>query len=50
MATHPAEPEPVVPGDEPATPNPSHLPVEPEFGPMLEPVEPEDPRVKPPAL
>lgn len=48
MATHPVEPEPLVPDDAP--PNPSHLPVEPEFGPVPEPVEPEDPRVKPPSL
>jgi hypothetical protein len=49
MATHPVEPEPE-PGSEPSVPNPSHLPVEPEFGPALPPAEPEDPRGKPPNL
>jgi hypothetical protein len=49
MSTHPVEPEePLTPGNEPAAPNPSHLPVEPEFGPMPAPVEPEDPLGKPP--
>lgn len=49
MATHPVEPEPLPPDREPTVPNPSHLPVEPEFGPQP-PVEPEDPRGKPPSL
>ena len=49
MATHPVEPEPPA-GPEPEAPNPSHLPVEPEFGPLPEPVQPEDPRGKPPTL
>lgn len=48
MATHPAEPEPMSPDEEPAQFNPSHLPVEPEFGPMVPPGEPEDPGAKPP--
>jgi hypothetical protein len=46
MATHPVEPEPE-PGDEASAPNPSHLPVEPEFGPVLPPAEPEEPHGKP---
>jgi hypothetical protein len=44
MATHPVEPDPGeddAPG--PGAPNPSRLPVEPEFGPQLPPAEPEDP-------
>lgn len=49
MATHPVEPEPE-PGDEDGAPNPSHLPVEPEFAPVLPPVEPEEPGGKPPTL
>ena len=50
MATHPVEPEPLPPGPEPTVPNTSHLPVEPEFGPMLPPAEPESPRGRPPSL
>ena len=50
MATHPAEPDSLPSGPVPDTPNPSHLPVEPEFVPMLPAAEPEDPRVKPPTL
>ena len=50
MATHPVEPEPLPPDREPAVPNTTHLPVEPEFGPEPPPVEPEDPRGKPPSL
>ena len=50
MATHPVEPEPDTPASEPSEPNPTHLPVEPEFGPMLPPGEPEDPGVKPPTI
>ena len=46
---HPAEPDAEDNGDEAAT-NPSQLPIQPEFGPVLEPVEPEDPGVKPPHL
>jgi hypothetical protein len=48
MATRPVEPEPAAPDEVP--PNTSHLPVEPEFGPVPEPVEPEEARVKPPTL
>ena len=43
---HPVEPDPEDTGDEAAS-NPTQLPIEPEFGPMLEPIEPEDPGVKP---
>ena len=44
MATHPVEPETAEePGDNPGAPNPSRLPVEPEFGPMEPPAEPEEP-------
>lgn len=50
MATHPVEPEPLPPDEEESAPNPSHLPVEPEFGPELPPAEPEDPRGKPPVI
>ena len=50
MATHPVEPEQPPEGGEPAQPNPTHLPVEPEFGPMPVPTEPEDPRGRPPVL
>ena len=31
-------------------PNPTHLPVEPEFGPMLPPAEPEQPKAEPPTI
>jgi hypothetical protein len=53
MATHPVEPEPL---PEPQQhehqpqPNPSHLPVEPEFGPMLQPAQPEEPGVPQPEI
>ncbi|MBE7941717.1 MULTISPECIES: stereocilin [Ramlibacter] len=48
MATHPVEPEPLPPGPEPGgATNPSHLPVEPEFGPQMPPAEPEDPLARP---
>jgi len=50
MATHPVEHEPSPPDDDSGAPNPSHLPVEPEFAPMLPPAEPEDPHGKPPTL
>ena len=49
MPVHPVESDPVMPADEPA-PNPTHLPIEPEFGPMLPPAEPEDPGAKPPHI
>jgi hypothetical protein len=50
MATRPTEPEPTGPGESPAEPNPTRLPVEPEFGPQLPPAEPDDPGVKPPTI
>ena len=50
MSTHPVDPDPIEPAEEPAAPNPTQLPVEPEFGPMLQPQEPEDPGVKPPTI
>jgi len=48
---HPVEPE-ALPGhntDE-APPNPTQLPVEPEFGQALPPAEPEDPGVRKPTV
>ena len=50
MATHPVESEPGADGPDPVAPNPTRLPVEPEFGPLLPPAEPEDPGVKAPTL
>jgi len=49
MATHPVDPEPPQPHPEPAAPNPSHLPVEPEFDPAV-PVEPDQPLGTPPRI
>ena len=47
---HPVEPDPEGhEADDPA-PNPSQLPVEPEFGPMLPPGEPDEPGVTAPHL
>jgi len=44
MATHPVEPsESETPGSDTAAPNPTRLPVEPEFGPQPPATEPEDP-------
>jgi len=45
--THPVEPEPA--GTD-LPPNPSQLPVEPEFGQALPPAEPEDPGVSKPKI
>jgi hypothetical protein len=50
MATHPVEPEPLPPDSEPAAPNPSHLPIEPEFAPQLPPADADDPHAHPPKL
>ena len=51
MATHPVEPDETDEStQDPGAPNPSRLPVEPEFGPMQPPAEPEDPAVKHPHL
>jgi hypothetical protein len=47
--THPVEPDPAPASDNPA-PNPTQLPVEPEFGQALPPAEPEDPTVRPPVI
>ena len=47
--THPVEPDPAPAKDAPS-PNPTQLPVEPEFGQALPPAEPEDPKVKPPVI
>ena len=50
MATHPADGEPFSPEPESPMPNPTHLPVEPEFAPQLPPSEPQDaPGHNPPA-
>jgi len=51
MATHPVEPE--TPDEQPSdtgAPNPTRLPVEPEFGPVPPVFEPEDPTVHKPAI
>lgn len=48
MATHPVEPDsPDEDDDDTGAPNPSHLPVEPEFGPLPPAAEPEDPLQRP---
>jgi hypothetical protein len=49
--THPVEPDPYPPGEGgDAPPNPSQLPIEPEFGQALPPAEPEDPGVSKPTI
>ncbi|HET8745168.1 MAG TPA: hypothetical protein VFM98_06170 [Ramlibacter sp.] len=49
--THPVEPEPYPEeSSDEAPPNPSQLPVEPEFGQALPPAEPEDPGVQKPTI
>ena len=51
MPIHPIEPDPLLsPESESAGLNPTHLPVEPEFGPALPPAEPEEPGVRPPQI
>jgi hypothetical protein len=45
MSTHPVEPDLQPAEQESGAPNPSQLPVEPEFAPVLPPAEPEDPGV-----
>ena len=52
MSTHPVEPEPAPAQEQsqPVTPNPTHLPVEPDFGPILQPALPEDPRAPVPNI
>jgi hypothetical protein len=47
---HPPQPETESAEDEPAAPNTSQLPIEPEFGPLPPPQEPEDPGADPPKL
>lgn len=48
---HPVEPEPMTPGgDDAPAPNPTQLPIEPEFGQALPQAEPEDPGVPKPAI
>ena len=46
--THPVEPDP--PTTDTPSPNPTQLPVEPEFGQALPQAEPENPTVKPPVI
>ena len=51
MATHPVEQDPPQDHDpDAAAPNPSRLPVQPEFGPQPPAAEPEDPLAKPPPI
>lgn len=51
MPLHPVEPDPLLPPEDDTTaPNPTKLPVEPEFGPMLPPAEPDEPFAKPPHI
>ena len=47
MPIHPVEPDPLPSDGEARAPNPTHLPIEPEFGPLLPPGEPEDPGAHP---
>lgn len=48
MPTHPVEPDAEPAQADTPAPNPSQLPVEPEFGPLVPPGEPEDAHPKPP--
>lgn len=48
--THPVEPDPSPTEGDRSAPNPTQLPVEPEFGPALPPTEPEDPGVQRPPI
>lgn len=48
--THPVEPDPQAPRSDEGAPNPTQLPVEPEFGPLVPAGEPEDPGVEKPHL
>ena len=52
MSTHPVEPEPAPAPEhhEPVPANPTHLPVEPEFGPALAPARPEEPGTPSPKI
>lgn len=47
MNIHPVKSEPLPQQGDPGVPNPTHLPVEPDSGPLLPPAEPEDPGAKP---
>ena len=49
MATAPVEPGTTPSEEEGGAPNPTQLPIEPEFGPMTPPSEPEEPGVQHPA-
>lgn len=48
--THPVEPEPMQPASDDPAPNPTQLPIEPEFGQALPQGEPEEPGVPRPAI
>jgi hypothetical protein len=48
--THPVEPEPSPAHSDDAAPNPTQLPVEPEFGQALPQAEPDAPGVPKPAI
>jgi hypothetical protein len=48
--SHPVEPELMQPGADTPEPNPTQLPIEPEFGQALPPAEPEDPGVQKPVI
>jgi hypothetical protein len=48
--THPVEPDPDGSEGDSAAPNPTQLPVEPEFGQALPQAEPEDPGVSKPKI
>jgi len=48
--THPVEPDPDANQADTAAPNPTQLPVEPEFGQALPQAEPEDPGVSKPKI
>jgi hypothetical protein len=48
--THPVEPEPSSGDSDDAAPNPTQLPVEPEFGQALPQAEPEEPGVPRPVI
>jgi hypothetical protein len=47
---HPVEPDPEGHDADDPAPNPTQLPIEPEFGPMLPPGEPDEPGAQSPHL
>jgi hypothetical protein len=47
---HPVEPDPEGQEADDAAQNPTQLPIQPEFGPLLPPGEPEDPGAKQPHI